>query len=121
MTSIVKPSTDSGAAAASATKRRGRLEPYVGGAAFAIFALLWIAFGAALIFNPGGLDAAWTWLRDLPVVLQAVVALLLLPVVAGLWIWETSWPLLLRLALVGGLAALNLYLFFPRSVRGRRG
>jgi hypothetical protein len=31
----------------------------------------------------------------------------------GLWIWQTSWPLVLRLVLAGGLAWATLYVFFP--------
>jgi hypothetical protein len=45
------------------------------------------------------------------------VWVLFLPVMAGLWIWETTWPVLLRLLLVGGLAAWNLLVFLPRAVR----
>jgi hypothetical protein len=33
--------------------------------------------------------------------------------VIGLWVWETSWPILLRLVLVAGLAWVTLYTFFP--------
>jgi hypothetical protein len=42
-----------------------------------------------------------------------VVGLLALPVVLGFLIWETSWPLLLRLPLVLGLAWVTLYTFYP--------
>ena len=83
---------------------------------FVLFGALWLAFAAALIWSQGSLDQTWTWLRSLPVILQAVVWLLLLPVTAGLWAWETSWPIAIRLLAVGGLAFVNIALFFPRAV-----
>jgi hypothetical protein len=48
-------------------------------------------------------------------VVQALVTLLTLPVVLGLWVWQTSWPLWLRLILVIGLAWVTLYTFFPKK------
>jgi hypothetical protein len=83
------------------------------GVLFVVFALIWIAFGIALIWSQGSLDAAWQWVRDLPWLAQGLVWLLFLPVMAGLWIWETSWSLILRVGLVVGLAAWTL-LIFPR-------
>lgn len=62
------------------------------GIAFVIFVALWALFGAGLIWSQGSVDAAWQWVRHLPLLVQAVVWLLFLPVVLGLWIWETTWP-----------------------------
>ena len=87
------------------------------GLLFVTFALLWGAFGVALAISQGSVDAAWTWVRSLPWVLQGVVWVLFLPVMAGLWVWETTWPVVLRLVVVGGLAAWNLLVFLPRAVR----
>jgi hypothetical protein len=83
--------------------------------AFAVLTLLWLGFGAALLFNRGLLDTVWQSFRSLPIFIQLVAGLLVLPVVAGLWIWETSWPVLLRLVLVFGLAWVTVYTFFPRK------
>ncbi len=85
--------------------------------AFAILILLWLGFAAALIFNQVILDTVWQSLRGLPFIVQAVVWLFVLPVAAGLWIWETSWPLWLRLLLllVIGLGWVTIYTFFPRK------
>jgi len=83
--------------------------------AFAILTILWLGFAAALIFNQAMLDTVWLMLRGLPFIIQAVVWLLVLPVAAGLWIWETSWPLWLRLVLVIGLGWVTVYTFFPRK------
>jgi len=86
------------------------------GVLFGIFALLWVGFGVALVGSQGGLDAAWAWTRSLPLLLQGVVWLLFLPVMAGLWIWETTWPLALRLVLVLGVAGWNLLVLMPRAL-----
>lgn len=83
------------------------------GILFIVFALIWAAFGIALIWSQGGLDAAWQWVRDLNWVAQALMWLLFLPVMLGLWIWETSWSVVLRVALVVSLAGWTL-LVFPK-------
>ena len=84
-----------------------------------LFAGLWIAFGWALIASQGSLDAAWQWIRALPLLLQAVVWLLFLPVVAGLWIYETTWPFVVRVVLIVGLGGWNIWMFLPRGILGR--
>ena len=85
------------------------------GVLFAIFALIWLAFGAALVWSQGSLDQAWQAIRGLPLVVQALVWLLFLPVMLGLWIWETTWPLVVRLTLVLGVAGWNLLVFLPKA------
>lgn len=85
-------------------------------AAFAILTLLWLGFAAALIFNQAILDSVWQSFLGLPWIVQGLVWLFLLPVTLGLWIWETSWPLWLRLLLVIGLGWVTIYTFFPRRV-----
>jgi len=84
-------------------------------AAFGILSLLWLGFAAALLLNPPMLDQVWLSFRGLPLIFQALVGLLVLPVTVGLWIWETSWPLWLRLLLVIGLGWVTIYTFFPRK------
>ena len=84
--------------------------------AFGILTLLWLGFAAALLFNQAILDTVWGSFRGLPWILQGLIWLLVLPVTAGLWIWETSWPLWLRLLLVIGLGWVTIYTFFPRKV-----
>ncbi len=80
---------------------------------FMLFAALWFGFAWALVASQGSLDAVWQWIQSLPLIVQGVVRLLLLPVVAGLWIWESAWPAVVRLVLVFGVGFFNLYLFFP--------
>ena len=81
---------------------------------FTLFTLLWLAFGAALLFRREMPANIWRSIRGLPLLVQFLIWLLFLPVVLGLWIWQSSWPLWLRLVLVAGLAWWNVFVFFPR-------
>jgi len=90
------------------------------GVLFAIFAVMWIAFGAALVWSQGSLNQAWHTIRDLPLIVQAVAWVLLLPLMAGLWVWETTWPLIVRLVVVAGIAGWNLLVFLPRAAQAVR-
>lgn len=82
---------------------------------FGVFAILWLAFGVSLVISQGSIDSAWEWITGQHVLVQAVIWVLFLPVTAGIWIWETTWPLVLRLVLVAGLAGWNLLVFLPRA------
>ena len=84
---------------------------------FGVFALLWIAFVAALIQGSGGLDQAWTTIRSWPLVVQVGAWLLFLPVMAGLWVWDTTWPLVGRLVLIAGIAGWDLLVLMPSAGR----
>lgn len=94
------------------------MDPFINVTAFIVFAVLWAAFAIAVVWNQGSLDQTWEWIRSLPLLAQGVLWLLFLPVVAGLWVWEASWPLVVRLVVVGGLGFVNLYVFFPRTIFG---
>jgi hypothetical protein len=85
-------------------------------AVFAVFLVLWAAFAYALVTNQAGLDDAWKWLGSLPFPIQVVVAVLTLPVYLGLWVWESGWPLIVRLIVVLSLGAWNLWMFLPRAL-----
>jgi len=81
---------------------------------FIIFTLLWLAFMGALIFRREMLINTWQRIRSLHLLVQLILWLLFLPVILGLWIWQTSWPFWLRLILVVSLAWWNVFVFFPR-------
>jgi hypothetical protein len=87
--------------------------------AIAIFAILWVGFAIALVVNREWLDLLWNWVRALPSVAQIIVWVLFLPITVGLWIWESSWPALVRLLAFAGIVAWNLLAVssFLRSVR----
>jgi ABC-type amino acid transport system permease subunit len=89
------------------------------GVLFAIFAVIWLAFAAGLIFSQGSVDQAWQTIRGLPLIVQIVVWVLFLPVMIGLWVWETTWPLIVRLVLVVGVAGWNLLVFLPKALQAK--
>ncbi len=86
------------------------------GLLLALFAVLWAAFGLALVRDRTALDRTWLRVRGWPLVVQALVWLLFLPVLAGLWIWRRGWPTAGRLVLIMGLAGWNLLVFMPRPM-----
>lgn len=81
---------------------------------FILFTILWFAFIAVLLFKREMLANLWRSIRGLPILFQLALWLLFLPLMLGLWIWQTSWPMWLRLVLVAGLAWWNVFVFFPR-------
>ena len=81
---------------------------------FGLFALIWAAFGIALVISPTSVAQAWQTIRDWPLAVQALAWLLFLPVMVGLWVWETDWPLVVRIVTVVAIAAWNLLVFRPR-------
>lgn len=83
---------------------------------FVLFLVLWAVFAYGVVANQAGLDGASAWLRSLPLLGQAVIAFLTLPVYIGLWVWESGWPLVVRLVLVVSLGGWNLWMFFPRAL-----
>jgi hypothetical protein len=87
------------------------------GILFVIFAALWAVFAIGLIWSQGSIDQAWAWIGDLPLIVRAVAWLLFLPVMAGLWVWETTWPLVLRVMIIVGLAGWNLLVLLPRWLK----
>lgn len=90
------------------------------GVLFVVFAVIWVAFGAGLVLSQGSLDEAWKLIGGLPPVVQGIIWVLFLPVMVGLWIWETTWPLAVRLVLVIGIAGWNLLIFLPRALQATR-
>lgn len=84
--------------------------------AFAILTVLWLAFGFGLLFKREMVDETWRSFRSWPLLVKLTAALLILPLVLGLWIWNSKWPVWLRLVLVAGLAWGTEVMFFPTSV-----
>ena len=90
------------------------------GILFAVFAIAWIGFGAALVASQGSLDGVWQFVGELPLNVQGVVWLLFLPVMVGLWIWEGAWPVVVRLVLIASVAGWNLVVLLPRALQFTR-
>ena len=75
---------------------------------FAVFVFLWIGFAIALMTNPVLLDQLWNWVRALPLLQETVIWVLFLPIMVGLWIWESSWPMIIRWLATAGLVGWTL-------------
>lgn len=80
---------------------------------FATVAALWAAFAAAVLLSPSSIDGIWRWFKTRPPIVRVALGILFLPWVAGMWIWEASWPIAARGVLVGGIAWANVYAFSP--------
>lgn len=83
------------------------------GVLFLVFLLLWTAFGVAVVRRHESIDETWHRIRALPLLLQLVLWVLLLPVMLGIWAWERTWPRVVRATVVLGLAGWNLLIFMP--------
>ena len=83
------------------------------GVLFVLFAIIWVGFGAALLWSQGSVDAVWSTVRAWPWYLEGIVWVAFLPVMVGVWIWETAWPQLWRLMGLVVLASWTLVIF-PR-------
>ena len=68
-----------------------------------ILAILWVGLAIALLVNPAWLDQLWTWVQNLPQVLQILAWVFISPLMAALWIWDSSWAMLPRLLAFAGL------------------
>ena len=73
-----------------------------------IFVALWAGFVTALVVNQAWLDMLWNWAQALPWAAKIIVWILFLPIMVGLWIWESDWPTLARLLGFGGIIAWTL-------------
>jgi hypothetical protein len=87
--------------------------------AIVIFAILWVGFAIALVANREWLELLWNWVRVLPSVAEIIVWVFFLPIMVGLWIWESSWPALVRLLAFAGIVVWTLLAVssFLRAVR----
>ena len=73
-----------------------------------IFVILWVGFITALVVNREWLDVLWNWAQALPIVARIIVWVLFLPILVGLWIWESTWSVLGRLVGFAGIVAWTL-------------
>ena len=84
-----------------------------------IFVVLWVGFITALVVNQEWLDVLWNWAQALPWLPKIIVWVLFLPIMVGLWIWESSWPTFLRLVGFAGMVGWTLLAVsgLPRAFR----
>jgi len=80
--------------------------------AVVIFAMLWAGFAIVLAVNRGWLDLLWNGVQALPTLAKIIVWVLFLPIMVGLWIWESAWPETLRLLAFAGIVVWTLVAVF---------
>ena len=85
----------------------------VSGIMFGISAIVTLAFGYALIADQSLMTNAWTWVRELPLVVQLGLWLLFLPWMIALWVWTLPLALGVRVLVVVAILAIAEYLLFP--------
>ena len=73
-----------------------------------IFVVLWVGFIIALIVNREWLGELWVWVGALPTVLRIIVWVLILPIMVGLWIWESDWSTFGRVVGLAGIVGWTL-------------
>jgi hypothetical protein len=71
--------------------------------AIVIFAILWIGFAIAIVANREWLDIIWNWVRALPAATEIIIWVFFLPIIVGLWIWESSWSTLVTVLAFAGI------------------
>jgi hypothetical protein len=87
------------------TSARDRMPPAAAGPAvrgrpwFGVMLGLWIAFFTLLVASEHTLGDIWSWIGDLPLVLELVAWVLALPWMLALAAWESSWDGWLRLTI----------------------
>ena len=83
--------------------------------AIVIFAILWVGFAIALVGNREWLDLLWNWVRAFPTVAEIIIWVLFLPIMVGLWVWESSTSTLVHFLGLTGIViwtTLAVYSFF---------
>jgi hypothetical protein len=85
----------------------------VSGVMFGLSMVLSLAFGYYLATDPSRLADVWIWVRSLPLMVQVVLWLVLLPWMLSLWILSMPWALGVRIALVVVLLVVSEYLLLP--------
>jgi hypothetical protein len=73
-----------------------------------IFVMLWVGFILAVAVNREWLNVLWGWVQELPLVPKIIVWVVFLPIMVGLWIWESSWPTLGRVMGFAGIVGWTL-------------
>ncbi len=73
-----------------------------------IFMVLWVGFIIALVANPEWLDVLWNWVQALPMVPKILIWMFLLPIMVGLWVWESPWSIFGHLVGFTGIVAWTL-------------
>ena len=71
--------------------------------AVGIFIILWAGFVILLFVNQEFLDEIWNTIQALPIGVRIPIWLLILPIMTGLWIWESGWSTPASIAALAGM------------------
>ena len=83
------------------------------------FLVLWLGFAGVLFVNRGWPNMLWEQVHTLPVAAQVFIWVAFLPIMVGLWAWQSSWQLVVRLLVFAGIAGWTMLAVssFIRSMR----
>jgi hypothetical protein len=79
---------------------------------------MWVAFFWLLFADR--LDDVWRWVTQLPILVEIVIWIVFFPWMLGTWVWDSSWPDWLRVALVVFFAVCWTVVSIPRRRRTRQ-
>jgi hypothetical protein len=65
-----------------------------------LVSVLWLGFAGLWIFAAQILGSIFDWIRGLPLALEVILWIVLLPWVGSLWIWHSSWPLWAKIVVI---------------------
>jgi hypothetical protein len=99
--------------AADAAPPRAERPPWSAFVFFVVEVGLWVVWVALAVSWPETLESIWSWIRDLPLVVEGVVWLLAFPWVLGLAVWHSAWDEWVRVLLVGCFAVGWSIAFYP--------
>lgn len=106
---------EAGGASAEVPERKRVGEMIFNVMVFVAAVATWGAFTYLVFTDPARIDAVWTWLRGLPLVLQLTFWALGLPFMVALWIWENAWALPVRALLVASIGVWTVFILIPRT------
>ena len=95
-----------------AAGRRRRPGAWIG---FALVVGGFAAFWVLAASSPGTIESLWSRLRDLPLLVEAVVWLIAFPLTLSMAVWESSWAEWIRVLLVFVFTVTWSYLFYPKQ------
>jgi hypothetical protein len=84
-------------------------------AVWVVFVGLWGVFYISPLLSSDFLDEVWNQIGTLALPFQVIIWLLFFPLMVGLWIWQATWPVVVRVALITGISWITIGALFPWS------
>ena len=101
----------------STSRRAGAAQAAPGSAWFGAMVAVWSIFFTLLVVQPETLDVVYDWLRDLWIVWEVLMWIVLLPWALAHLVLESSWAHWLQIAVVVVIATVHLSISQPRIGR----